>query len=175
MLAIFDKVLDLAGFYDEDENSVEEEYETEEEEDVEVNNKRYRTVNEKLRDSGNSTHSNNNNNNNKHSNNVVSFNGQNPNNSVVLSKPESYDDAQTICDHLKDRQTVVVNLEEINNAELAQRIVDFVSGSVFALDGEIRKVSKEIFVVAPNNVMLVPSKSEFKSRGFYPYANGNGR
>ena len=70
---------------------------------------------------------------------------------VVIMQPETFDDARDICDHLKNKKPVIVNLETISK-ETAQRVVDFLSGSVYALDGDIQKVSAGIFLVAPNNV-----------------------
>jgi len=70
---------------------------------------------------------------------------------VVIMQPETFDDARDVCDHLKNKKPVVVNLESISK-ETAQRVVDFLSGSVYALDGDIQKVSAGIFLVAPNNV-----------------------
>lgn len=88
---------------------------------------------------------------------------------VVIMQPESFDDAQDICDHLKSKKPVVVNLEDIEK-ELAQRIIDFLSGSVYALDGNIQKVSNGIFLIAPNNVDIMSDfKEEFKNKGAFPW------
>ncbi|NTV89712.1 MAG: cell division protein SepF [Clostridiales bacterium] len=84
---------------------------------------------------------------------------------VIITQPENLEDARDICDHLKNKKTVVVNLEDITK-EMAQRIVDFLSGSIYALDGDIQKVSAGIFVIAPNNVDLMGEfKDELKSKG----------
>jgi cell division inhibitor SepF len=108
---------------------------------------------------------------NKNPNNVVNLPQKDANNYVLVSaRPERYDDAQLICDHLKERHVVIFNLEEMD-AELAQRIVDFISGSVYALDGEIIKFSRGIFGVAPNNVDLVAIKSDPKGKGFLSFVN----
>jgi cell division inhibitor SepF len=84
---------------------------------------------------------------------------------VVIMQPETFDDARDICDHLKNKKPVVVNLESISK-ETAQRIVDFLSGSVYALDGDIQKVSAGIFLVAPNNVDVMGSafKDDIKNK-----------
>lgn len=88
---------------------------------------------------------------------------------VVIMQPETIDDAQDICDHLKNKKPVVVNLEDIDK-EAAQRIVDFLSGSVYALDGSIQKVSAGIFVIAPNNVDIMGDfKEELRSKGVFPW------
>lgn len=84
---------------------------------------------------------------------------------VIITQPENIEDARDVCDHLKNGRTVVVNLEDITK-EMAQRIIDFLSGSIYALDGEIQKVSAGIFVVAPSNVDLSGEfKDEIKSKG----------
>ena len=84
---------------------------------------------------------------------------------VVIMQPETFDDARDICDHLKNKKPVIVNLEEIGK-DTAQRVVDFLSGSVYALDGDIQKISAGIFLIAPNNVDIMSEfKDEFKNKG----------
>ena len=73
---------------------------------------------------------------------------------VVVMQPENFNDAQDICDHLKNKKPIVINLEGLEK-DLAQRIIDFLSGSVYSLDGSIQKVSSEIFIVAPYNVDIM--------------------
>ncbi|HWQ89758.1 MAG TPA: cell division protein SepF [Desulfitobacteriaceae bacterium] len=70
---------------------------------------------------------------------------------VVVFEPQSFEDAQNIADQLKNRRPVIVNLE---NAEkvLAKRIVDFISGTTYALSGNMQKVGNGIFLFVPNNV-----------------------
>ena len=105
-------------------------------------------------------------------NNVVNFRPQTqPNYTLVSAKPDRLEDAQLVCDHLKDRHVVIVNVEGLEGRE-AQRIVDFIGGSVFALDGEIFDITNRIFAVAPNNVDLIAIKRDSKSRGFLSFANG---
>ncbi len=88
---------------------------------------------------------------------------------VVIMQPESFDDARDVCDHLKNKKPVVVNLENLNK-ETAQRVVDFLSGSVYGLDGDIQKVSTGIFLIAPNNVDIMGEfKDELKNRGAFPW------
>lgn len=69
---------------------------------------------------------------------------------MVISQPTTFDQAEDICDLLKEKQSVIVNLEYVNK-DVARRIVDFISGGVYALDGYIQKVSNSIFLVAPSN------------------------
>ncbi|HEX2945454.1 MAG TPA: cell division protein SepF [Clostridia bacterium] len=88
---------------------------------------------------------------------------------VVITQPETFDDAREVCDHLKNKKPVVVNLENLNK-ETAQRVVDFLSGSVYGLDGEIQKVSTGIFLIAPSNVDIMGEFSgEIKSKGNFPW------
>ena len=89
---------------------------------------------------------------------------------MVVSQPESFDDAQEICDHLKSQKPVVINLESVEKQD-AQRIIDFLSGSVYAMDGSIQKVSSDIFVIAPNNVDVSGDlKSELRNKTVFPWA-----
>lgn len=88
---------------------------------------------------------------------------------VVIMQPESFDDARDVCDHLKNKKPVVINLENLSK-EIAQRVVDFLSGSVYGLDGDIQKVSAGIFLIAPNNVDIMGElKDELKSKGAFPW------
>lgn len=72
---------------------------------------------------------------------------------VIVYKPTQYSDAEQIVKNLKSKKPVVVNLEEVE-VELARKIFNFCSGAICALDGEMRKISKEIFILAPANVQL---------------------
>lgn len=72
---------------------------------------------------------------------------------MVLVKATSYDDMQIIAGHIKDRKVVVVNFEEMDK-DIAQRMVDFLSGAVFALDGMPRKVSGGTFIFSSSSVDL---------------------
>lgn len=93
---------------------------------------------------------------------------------VVIVKPENYEDAQEICDQVKNKKPVVVNLE---NAEfpIAQRIMDFLSGTCYSLDGTIQRVANNIFVIAPENVDISGDfKEELKTKGIIlPWVNGS--
>lgn len=89
---------------------------------------------------------------------------------VVVMQPTKFEEAQDICDHLKNRKPVVINLEDVDKEE-AQRIIDFLSGSVFALDGNIQKVSNTIFLVAPSNVDLMgETKDSIKNKVAFSWA-----
>lgn len=72
---------------------------------------------------------------------------------VMILEPQSFDHVQTICDHLKERRPVIVSVEGLDK-ELSKRVIDFVSGTTYAIDGQIQRVSDGIFVFAPSNVVL---------------------
>jgi cell division inhibitor SepF len=78
---------------------------------------------------------------------------------VVLFEPRSYSEAQDIADHLKGRRAIIVNLQRIDHDQ-AKRIVDFLSGTVYALGGDIQRVGQNIFLCTPDNVDVSGSISE---------------
>lgn len=69
---------------------------------------------------------------------------------MVISQPTTFEQATNICDLLKQKKSVIVNLEYVNK-EVARRIIDVVSGAVYALDGHMQKVSNSIILIAPYN------------------------
>lgn len=77
---------------------------------------------------------------------------------MIVYHPVSYEDAQNIIDNLKSRKPVIVNMEELDIAA-AQRILDFISGAIYAINGTIAKISRGIFVVAPNNYDVIGNES----------------
>lgn len=82
--------------------------------------------------------------------NVVSIHSK-TNIRVVLFEPRSYEEAQEMADHLRSRRQVVVNLQRVRK-EHAVRIIDFLSGTVYALNGHISKVGTGIFLCTPDTV-----------------------
>ena len=84
---------------------------------------------------------------------------------MVISQPTTFDQAEDICDLLKDKQSVIVNLEYVNK-DVARRIIDVVSGAVHALDGHIQKVSNSIFLIAPFNYEITNemAREEIKNK-----------
>ncbi|OGO88038.1 MAG: hypothetical protein A2Y24_03720 [Clostridiales bacterium GWE2_32_10] len=72
---------------------------------------------------------------------------------MVVVSPHSYEEAREVCDYIKARKPVVVNLESMDH-QIAQRVMDFLSGSCYSLNGDIRRVTKNIFVLAPDNVNI---------------------
>lgn len=75
-------------------------------------------------------------------------------------EPRVYADAQEIADHLKNRRAVVVNLQSMPHDQ-AKRIVDFLSGTVYAIAGDIQRVGSNIFLCTPDNVEVSGKISEF--------------
>ena len=84
---------------------------------------------------------------------------------MVISQPTTFEQSDEICGFLKEKKSVIVNLEYVNK-DVARRIVDFISGSVHALDGHIQKVSNAIFLVAPVNYDISSNlaREEIKSK-----------
>ncbi len=76
---------------------------------------------------------------------------QNATSKMILFEPMAYSEAQEIADHLKNRRSVVINLQKISRDQ-ALRIVDFLSGTVYAVGGEIQKIGSNIFLCTPDNV-----------------------
>ncbi|WMJ84300.1 cell division protein SepF [Oscillospiraceae bacterium LTW-04] len=87
--------------------------------------------------------------------------------SVVLVKPERFDDASSIADHLNDKRTVVLNLESTNK-DVSRRLVDFLSGVAYANQGQIKRVANSTFIITPYNVDFVGDLlDELESNGVY--------
>ena len=84
---------------------------------------------------------------------------------MVISQPTTFEQAEDICDLLKDKQSVIVNLEYVNK-DVARRIIDVVSGAVHALDGHMQKVSNSIFLIAPFNYEITNemAREEIKNK-----------
>jgi cell division inhibitor SepF len=79
---------------------------------------------------------------------------------MMIVEPESFDDSQSIADFLRDRKPVVINFES-TEPDISKRVVDFVSGATYALDGNIQKVGKDIFLCVPSNVTVDRSKHDY--------------
>ena len=77
---------------------------------------------------------------------------------VVFFYPKSYDEVQRLIDYLKQGESVMLNLDSMSDAE-AQRMLDFASGSVYALNGSIQRVSGNIFLLTPEGLnIMVPKR-----------------
>lgn len=84
--------------------------------------------------------------------NVVSIH-TNKNMKVVVCEPEDFEQAQSLADHLKNRRQVILNLEN-TPSDVCQRIVDFLSGTTYALEGYSQQLGKTIFIFTPSNVEI---------------------
>lgn len=92
--------------------------------------------------------------------NVVSLKSmKQPTSKVVLCEPRTYNEAQEIADNIVNRRAVVINLERVNKDQ-AKRIVDFLSGTVYAVNGDIQKLGVQTFLCTPDNVEITGSISD---------------
>lgn len=144
--AIMNKVLDLFGVESEEEDYDEENaYEQEEEEEQGENKNFWNRRNSK----------------------VVNM-PQTEQVKMVISQPTTFEQSEAICDLLKEKKSVIVNLEYVNK-DVARRIVDVISGAVHALDGHIQKVSNSIFLIAPFNYEITNELAREEIKINYQY------
>jgi cell division inhibitor SepF len=86
---------------------------------------------------------------------------------VVLVKPERFENSTEIADHLRDKRTVVLNLENTPK-EVARRVLDFLSGVAYAQDGKIKKVAVSTYIITPYNVDILGDLiDELENNGLY--------
>ncbi len=86
---------------------------------------------------------------------------------VVLVKPERFENAAEIADHLRDKRTVVLNLESTNK-DIARRLIDFLSGVAYAQEGKIKKVAVNTYIITPYNVDIMGDLiDELENNGLY--------
>ena len=87
---------------------------------------------------------------------------------VVLVKPEHFEDASSVADHLNEKRTVVLNLESTNK-DTARRLVDFLSGVAYANNGQIKRVANSTFIITPYDVDISGDEilDELESSGMY--------
>lgn len=91
---------------------------------------------------------------------------------VVIVEPKSYDEVTVIADHLKQQKAVIVNLESMEESKIKKAIFDFMNGAVYVLEGDIQRVSKGIYILAPNNVNIDSNlKKELESKTLFPWQN----
>ena len=83
---------------------------------------------------------------------------------MILLEPRAYSESQQIADHLKKRNTVVVNMKRVT-PDQAKRIVDFLSGTVYAIGGDLQKIGGGIFLCTPKNVNVEGTISEEEEKG----------
>ena len=100
---------------------------------------------------------------------------------IITIKPNSIDDSREICDHLLDGTIVLLNMKGVNTA-MAQRVIDFVLGAVYAIEGEVQQANDDFFICTPSNVEVsgqnigdfsgtgsqgIPQGQSNQSNGFY--------
>lgn len=86
---------------------------------------------------------------------------------VVLVKPDRFETAAEIADHLRDKHTVVMNLEQTNK-DIARRLIDFLSGVAYAQEGKIKKVALSTYIITPYNVDIMGDLiDELENNGLY--------
>lgn len=153
--AVMNKIFDLFGMDSQEAEEYEDEniYEYEDEEEVEVEDRKLFGRNK---------------------NKVVPMTQANSIR-MVISQPTTFEQSDEICSFIKEKKSVIVNLEYVNK-DVARRIVDFISGGVYALDGYIQKVSNSIFLVAPSNYEITNemAREEIKSKLSVSWLKNNG-
>ena len=86
---------------------------------------------------------------------------------VVLVKPERFENASEIADHLREKRTVVLNLESTNK-DIARRLVDFLSGVAYAGEGKIKKIAANTYIITPYSVDIMGDLiDELENNGLY--------
>lgn len=85
-------------------------------------------------------------------------------NKMILLEPRSFSEAQTIADHLKKRNSVVVNLKRVTSAQ-AKRIIDFLSGCIYAIGGNMQKIGVGIYLCTPKNVNVQGTITDDNDKG----------
>ena len=89
---------------------------------------------------------------------------------VVVIEPTTFDDSQKIADYLRGNQPVVVNFENTDNI-VTKRMTDFISGTIYALQGSMKKIGRSILVCAPKNVDIDAGISVYNEKGEQPWKN----
>lgn len=132
MAKMFNKIMGIIGL---DDGSIEEEFE--DQEDMKLQREEDEEVNEPILSS-------------KKSNKVVNIHTASSVR-VVISRPKDYDEATSICDELKNRRIIVVNVSDLE-PKTAQRLLDFMGGASYVLNGELQEVEKNVYILSPSNV-----------------------
>lgn len=84
---------------------------------------------------------------------------------MVITEPQCFDDVKEISEHLKDRRSVIVNLETVTKDD-QRRIIDFLSGATYVIDGSMQKISSLIYLITPKNVEIQNDieKAQYRSK-----------
>lgn len=86
---------------------------------------------------------------------------------VVLVKPDRFENAAEIADHLREKRTVVLNLEQTNK-DVSRRVLDFLSGAAYANEGKVKKVALSTYIITPYNVDILGDLiDELENNGLY--------
>lgn len=86
---------------------------------------------------------------------------------LIISNPESFEEAAEIADNLRDKRAILMNIENAPR-DVQRRLIDFLSGVAYALGGKIKRVSAQAYIITPTNVDVVGSAvDDFDSSGFY--------
>lgn len=93
-------------------------------------------------------------------------------NQVIVVKPHDMESAQELCNHLRAGRTVICNFEQVDQ-KIAQRVVDFITGSAYALDGQVRPVSNLIFVIVPRQVTLLDGLDVYQNHDYLNTGTGS--
>lgn len=149
MAKMFNKIMGIIGL---DDGSIEEEYEQQE---TKEQNEREEELEEPILST-------------KKNNKVVNIHTTSSVR-VVISKPKSYDEATAICDDLKSRRIVVVNVSDLE-PKTAQRLLDFMGGASYVLNGELQEVEKNVYILSPSNVEVSNElQSELSSKSMFTW------
>jgi cell division inhibitor SepF len=99
---------------------------------------------------------------------ILNMNNNN-NLKVVVMSPQNILEARELCDHLRSNKPIIMNVEGIDTP-LAQRMVDFLSGAVYCLDGDIQKISTGIFLATPASIEITGDlKDEMHNKGVFSW------
>lgn len=90
----------------------------------------------------------------------------NTNMKIIVHEPLSYEEAPSIVNDLKSRKVIIINFEQLDS-NLKRQIFDFMNGALYAMEGKIQKVTKDIFILAPSNVEIDGLKDELKAKVFF--------
>ncbi len=101
----------------------------------------------------------------------TSMNGSSPFKMVVI-EPKHFDECSKLVDNLKSRKPVIINLEKVET-DLARKMFDFLSGATYALNGNVQRVTQNIFIFAPKNVDINAQLNRDNTEAGYPKNNNN--
>ncbi len=103
----------------------------------------------------------------KFNNKVVNIHNNN-NMKIMVYEPTNYEEAPEIVENLKSRKVIVINFEQLD-INLKRQIFDFLNGAIYAIEGKIQKVTKDIFILGPADVEIDGVKEELKTKGIFPW------